>query len=147
MIAYFQARPDPVLLSAFLHFGAAMVLGIFTAGVVRRLRTLGVKGMAPDVALFGGLAASFNMASAALVQWVLAQARHRGGSLGGAAPRFPPLRPRRTRLFRPAGPPDRRRVDPRRRRTLLPRWVVVLGLVLAVVGVLSGFSMVALSAG
>ena len=144
IISYFQTHPDPVLLSAFLHFGAAMVLGIFTAGVVRRLRTLGVKGMAPDVALFGGLAAAFDMASASLTQWVLAQP--------GIAEEASVVRPLYFLLFAHGGPGYSVPLGlliggvsiPAGARALLPRWVVALGLELAVVGVLSWSSMLGL---
>jgi hypothetical protein len=40
---YFQAYPKTVLICAFLQFGAAIPLGIFTATMVSRLQFLGVR--------------------------------------------------------------------------------------------------------
>jgi hypothetical protein len=34
IVTFFQARPGAVLACAFFHFGAAIVLGIFTASIV-----------------------------------------------------------------------------------------------------------------
>jgi hypothetical protein len=72
IINYFQTRPSAVLLCAFFQFGSAVPLGIFTASVVSRLRFLGVSAAGPNIALLGGFAASFNIAAAALVLWVMA---------------------------------------------------------------------------
>ena len=70
--AYFQTYPKTVLLCAFLQFGAAIPLGIFTATVVSRLQFLGVRAAGPYIALFGGLMTAFNMAATAFVLWVMA---------------------------------------------------------------------------
>ncbi len=69
---YFQAHPSQVLMCAFLHFGASISLGIFTASVVSRLQFLGVRAAGPYIALFGGLATAFNMAVSAFILWVMA---------------------------------------------------------------------------
>lgn len=71
--SYFSENSSAVGLQAALQFSAAIPLGIFTAGVVSRLRFLGVEVAGVFIALFGGLLASFLLASSALVQWVLAQ--------------------------------------------------------------------------
>ena len=57
---------------AFLHFGASITLGVFTATIVSRLYFLGVRAAGPNIALFGGLMTAFNMASSALVLWASA---------------------------------------------------------------------------
>jgi hypothetical protein len=64
---YFQTHPHAVLLCAFLQFGAAIPLGIFTATMVSRLQFLGVRAAGAHIALFGGLMAAFNIAISALV--------------------------------------------------------------------------------
>src|SRR5260370_1253847 len=69
---YFQEHSSAVLMCAFLQFGASIPLGIFTATVVSRLRFLGVRAAGPYIALFGGLAASFNVVVSALILWVMA---------------------------------------------------------------------------
>jgi hypothetical protein len=70
--AYFQGHSTAVLICAFLQFGAAIPLGIFTATMVSRLHFLGVRAAGAHIALFGGLMSAFNMAAAALVLWVIA---------------------------------------------------------------------------
>jgi hypothetical protein len=60
--AYFQANSAAVRLCAFLQFGSAIPLGIFTATMVSRLQFLGVRAAGPYIALFGGLMTVFNMA-------------------------------------------------------------------------------------
>jgi hypothetical protein len=59
--AFFQARPNAVLLCTFLQFGSAIPLGIFTASAVSRLKFLGVKAAGADIALFGGFATAISM--------------------------------------------------------------------------------------
>jgi hypothetical protein len=71
-LRYFADHAAAVRVVAFLQFGAAIPLGIFTATVVSRFRFLGIDVAGVTIALFGGLAASFFLASSALTQWVLA---------------------------------------------------------------------------
>jgi hypothetical protein len=67
--AFFRARSSAVLLCAFFHFGAAIPLGIFTASAASRLRFLGVRAAGVYIALFGGLATAFNMMASASLLW------------------------------------------------------------------------------
>ena len=69
--AFFEERPSAVLLSAALHFGAAIPLGIFTATVVSRLRFLGVRAAGADIALFGGFLTAFTMMVSSSVLWAM----------------------------------------------------------------------------
>ncbi len=69
---YFAEHALATRVTAFLQFGAAIPLGLFTATLVSRLRFLGIEAAGVTIALFGGLAASFFLATSALVQWVLA---------------------------------------------------------------------------
>jgi hypothetical protein len=68
---YFQTRPSAVLLCAALHFGAAIPLGIFTATAVSRLRFLGVRAAGVDIALFGGFLTAFMMMVSSSVLWAM----------------------------------------------------------------------------
>src|SRR5882724_8530067 len=70
--AYFQSHSTAALMCGFLQFGAAITLGIYTATLVSRLQFHGVRAAGAHIALFGGLMTVFNMAAAALVQWVMA---------------------------------------------------------------------------
>jgi hypothetical protein len=70
--AFFQTRSAAVLIGAALHFAAAIPLGIFTASVVSRLQFLGVRAAGAFIALFGGFAAAFTMLASSSVLWTLA---------------------------------------------------------------------------
>jgi hypothetical protein len=69
---YFQKHSSDVLMCAFLQFGAAIPLGIFTATIVSRLKFLGVRAAGPYIAFFGGLMASMSVILSALILWVMA---------------------------------------------------------------------------
>jgi hypothetical protein len=70
---FFQLRSASVALCAFLQFGAAIPLGIFTATIVSRLRFLGVRAAGANIALFGGFATAGAVALCGLVLWTVAQ--------------------------------------------------------------------------
>jgi hypothetical protein len=70
---FFSDHADAVRASAFLQFGAAVPLGIFTATSTSRLRFLGVQAAGASIALVGGTLASAMTALSALLQWTLAQ--------------------------------------------------------------------------
>jgi hypothetical protein len=53
--AYFQGHSTAVLICAFLQFGAAIPLGIFTATMVSRLQFLGVRALYYLTFSFGGV--------------------------------------------------------------------------------------------
>lgn len=135
-------RPGSVIACAFLHFGASITLGVFTATIVSRLYFLGVRAAGPNIALFGGLMTAFNMASSALVLWAsahpgIAQSSmlinalyYLSYALGG--PGFSaPLGLLIAGVSIPAG-----------LFNLAPKWIVVLGAVLAVLGELSSLNLV-----
>ncbi len=69
---YFRHQPHDVLMCAFFQFGSAIPLGLLVVNIVSRLRFLGIKAAGPSIALFGGLMATFNVATAALLEWVMA---------------------------------------------------------------------------
>jgi hypothetical protein len=50
IVTYFQSHPGAVLLCAFLQFGAAIPLGLFTATMVSRLQFLGVRAAGVHIA-------------------------------------------------------------------------------------------------
>ena len=140
--AYFRANAAAVLLCSFFHFGSAIPLGIFTATVVSRLRFLGVRAAGAYIALFGGLATALNIAAASSILWVMAYpgiAQDAGVlralyylmfSIGGVGFSVP-MGLLMAGVSVTAG-----------MTRLLPKWIVVFGLVLAVVGELSWLSMV-----
>jgi hypothetical protein len=69
---YFRNHPHDVLMCAFFQFGSAIPLGLLVVNVVSRLRFLGVRAAGPYIALFGGLLTAFNLALSALLEWVMA---------------------------------------------------------------------------
>jgi hypothetical protein len=137
IVAYFGARSPAVLLCAALQFGAAIPLGIFTATAVSRLRFLGVRAAGVDIALFGGFLTAFTMMVSSSLLWTMTypdvvrdsavvQALYRlQFALGG--PGFSvPLGLLVAGISLTAG-----------LSRLLPKWLAVAGILIAVVGELS----------
>jgi hypothetical protein len=146
IVAYFQTHATPVLICLFLQFGATICLGLFCATVVSRLQFLGVRSAGPWIALFGGFLTVFNGVAAGLIVWtmihpgvaqnssVLLGLYYLSYAFGG--PGFSiPMGLLMAGVSIPAA-----------FMKLLPRWIVVLGLVLAVAGELSWFHLVSPSA-
>jgi hypothetical protein len=144
--SYFQAHPHSVLMCAFLQFGATIPLGIFTATMVSRLRFLGVRAAGADIALFGGLMATFDVAISALVLWVMAYP--------GIADESGAIRVLYYIVFAvggvgfsvPMGLLIAGICIPALMMKLLPKWLIMFGLTLSVIGELSFFSLVIPSA-
>jgi hypothetical protein len=68
---YFQHHQQDVLMCAFFQFGAAIPLGLFTATIVSRLKFLGVKAAGTNIALFGGFMTAVSLVVSSLVLWVM----------------------------------------------------------------------------
>lgn len=140
-MAYFRTHASRVTLCAFFQFGAAIPLGIYTATMTSRLRFLGVRAAGVDIALFGGLAASFMMLVSALAQWTLARP--------GIAEDGTLVQALYFLIFATGGPGYSVPLGllcagisvPGLLLGLLPRWVAVLGLALALIGELSALSL------
>jgi len=140
--AYFQGHSTAVLACAFLQVGAAIPLGIFTATMVSRLQFSGVRVAGAHIALFGGLMTAFDMAASALVLWVMAYP--------GIAHDAAVLRALYYLTFAlggvgfsvPLGLLMAGICVPAVFFKLLPKWLVVFGVVLAVIGELSALSLV-----
>jgi hypothetical protein len=135
--AFFQSRPTAVRICAFLQFGAAVPLGIFAVSAVSRLQFLGVRAAGPLIALFGGIATAVMMMAAASAMWVMAQPgipQDRAVlqalywlvlGLGGAG------------FSVPFGILAAGLTIPAAVMKLVPKWIVVLGLAVAICGELS----------
>jgi hypothetical protein len=142
IVNYFQTHPREVLWCAFLQFGAAISLGIFTATMVSRLQYLGVRAAGAQIGLFGGMMTAFNMATTSLILWVMAYpgiAQDAGVlralyylvfSIGGVG------------FSVPMGLLIAGLCVPAAFMKLLPKWLVIFGLALGVIGGLSWFSLV-----
>jgi hypothetical protein len=142
ILGYFRANASRVALCAFFQFGAAIPLGIYTATMTSRLRFQGVRAAGVDIGLFGGFAASFMMLLSALIQWVLARP--------GIASEGPLVQGLHFLVFAVGGPGYSVPLGlllagisvPALILRLLPKWLCVAGIVLAVVGELSALSLI-----
>jgi hypothetical protein len=144
IVPYFQTHTAQVLTCLFLQLGATICLGLFTASAVSRMQYLGVRSAGPWIALFGGFLTVFNGVAASLIVWTMIQPAvvqapsvllglyYLSYALGG--PGFSiPMDLLIAGISVPAA-----------FLKLLPRWIVVLGLLLAVAGELSWFNLISL---
>ena len=143
--AFFAANPFAVKVSAFFFFGSAVPLAIYTATIVSRLQYLGVRAAGTNIALFGGFAASGAIAISALCAWVLSVPEVSASLVATRVLYFMSF------LFGGVGFAVAFglfaagvSVTSHLAR-LLPRWLGVLGLIVAVAGELSSLSLIAYS--
>jgi hypothetical protein len=139
MVAFFSQRQRGGLLCAFLQFGSAVPLGIFTMSVVARLKQLGVRAAGTDIALFGGLATAMGLVISSCILWAMTYP---------GIPQEPNLLHALYRVSFGVGGPGYSvffgllaagvSITAWLYR-LLPRWIVILGLCVAVAGELSWF--------
>jgi hypothetical protein len=69
--AFFEQNPSAVRVSSFFLFASAVPLGIFAVTMVSRLRSLGVQAAGTNIALLGGLTATNALILSGLFGWVL----------------------------------------------------------------------------
>jgi hypothetical protein len=140
--AYFGSNAAVLGFVAFLQFGAAIPLGIFTATVVSRLRYLGLTVAGVTIAQFGGFVAAIMLAFSALITWVMTQP--------GMTDDLSTLRALQLLSFATGGVGHVVGLGlllagvsvPAAFARLLPRWIVWLGLILAVLAEVSSVSLV-----
>ncbi len=139
---YFARYADVIRIAAFLQFGAAIPLGIFTATVTSRLKFLRLSVAGVNIALFGGFAASIFLALSALTGWVFSQP--------GVAGEAGAMRALQLLGFATGGAGHVVTLGlllagvsvPSAFAKLIPRWLVWLGLIVAAVCELSALSLV-----
>jgi hypothetical protein len=131
-----------VLICVFLQIGALVPLGIFAAAIVSRLRFLGITAAGPNIALFGGFLTVFNSMAAGFTAWAMI---HPGVTQDLT------ITPALNYLSYASGGPGfsipmgllmAGVCIPAMVHKLLPKWLIVFGLVLAVAGELSWFNLV-----
>ena len=140
--AFFGPNADVLRIVAFLQFGAAIPLGIFTATVVSRLRFLGLTVAGVMIAEFGGFTASIMLAISGLTTWTMTQP--------GMVDDLSTLRALQLLSFSTGGVGHVVGLGlllagvsvPAAFAKLMPRWLVWFGLVLAVAAELSSVSLV-----
>ena len=141
--AFFAQSPTAVRVSSFFLFGSAIPFGIFVVTTVSRLRFMGVRAAGTNIALLGGLIATIALLLSATVGWMLSVPEVLASGpvvkaidfldflLGGVvyAVGFGLLAAgvSVTSYF----------------MRLSPRWIVVLGMVVALAGELSSLSLIA----
>ncbi len=142
IVTFFQTRSAAVLATAFLHFGAAIPLGIFTATVGSRLQFLGARVAGSFIALFGGFTTAFTMIVSSSMLWTVTQpgiVQDRAvvlalywldQALGGSG------------FSVPFGLLVAGIAIPAWRMNLLPNWIVIPGLVIALCGELSWINLI-----
>ena len=140
---YFTAHSGAVALGAAFQFAAAVPLAINAASVHARLQQLGIRAAGATIALAGGLLASAFVTLSALAQWILA----RPSSLGEPAL----VRAVHDLSFLAGGPAHVVALGlllagiavPALITGLLPRWLAIAGLALAVIAELSCLTLLA----
>ncbi len=137
ILAYFQANGARVLFCIVLQFGAMVCLGLFTATVVSRLQFLGARATGTFIALLGGFLVVADSFTGTMAMWAMLRPSvienpgsalalyYLGYGLGGPGFSVPMglliAGVSVTAAF----------------MKLLPKWVIILGLVLAAAGELS----------
>ncbi len=142
MMKFFAERPHAATLCAFYHFGAAIALGIFTATVVSQLLCLGVRAAGAWIALFGGFLTSWNMAASACVLWATAHTGIAGDAMLTQALYYIQYAFGGPGFSVPMGLLMAGVCVTAWFRRLLPRWLCVFGLFLAICGELSWLNLV-----
>jgi hypothetical protein len=139
---YFRNQPHDVLMCAFFQFGSAIPLGLLVVNVVGRLLFLGIKSAGPYISFFGGLMTVLNLALSALILWIMAypgmaqdtsvlRALYYGSYAIGGVGYSVPLGILFAGVSISAG-----------FTKILPKWLVVFGIVLAICGELSWLSLI-----
>jgi hypothetical protein len=139
---YFNMHSGALRLSSFLQFGAAIPLGLYSATVSSRLRFLGIDAAGTTIAQFGGFTASAFLALSGLISWVLSQPDMSSTVVS--------TRTLELLSFATGGPGHIVTLGlllagvsvPGLILKLLPRWVAILGLLLAFTCELSTFSLI-----
>jgi len=141
--AFFQQNPTAVRVSNFFLFASAIPLGVSAVTMVNRLRFMGVKAAGTNIALFGGLTAANALIFSGLFGWVL--------SVPDVAASVPLVRAITFLSFLFGGTAYAAGFGLLAAGVsitsyfsrLLPRWLVAVGMVVAVAGEFSTFSLIA----
>ncbi len=140
---FFAQSPTAVRVSNFFLFASAVPFGIFAVTTVSRLRFMGVRAAGTNIAFLGGLTATIALMLSGITGWVLSVPEVSasaqvvkaifylcflfGGAVYSVGFGLLAAGVSVTSYF----------------MGLLPRWMVVLGMLLAITGELSSFSLIA----
>jgi hypothetical protein len=132
--AYFREHPHDAMMCSFFQFLSLIPLGIFTVTVWGRLKWLGVKAVGPSIALLGGMLVVMGGFISSMIAWamvfpgvandagVLRAMYYIDFGLGGVGYSVP-MGLLIAGIAVPSG-----------FMKLLPRWMVVFGIILGVIG-------------
>jgi hypothetical protein len=139
---YFKNNAHAAFLCAFFQFGSAIPLGLFTATVVSRLQYLGVNGPGAYIALFGGLITSLNVILSSLMIWTMSLPFISGNPEGIRLLYYVGFGIGGVGYSVPLGLLIAGIAVPSLIMRLLPRWLAILGLLIALVGEMSWLSLI-----
>jgi len=145
--AYVAAKGSSIQWGAFFELGSAIPLGVFIATVVSRLRFLGVRAAGESIAYLGGICTTLMLMLSALSEWALTRpgiADHDGAVrvlqsfeyIGGGPGFIVPFGLFLAGVSVTAG-----------LSKLIPRWLMGLGLFLALASELASLSLTYFPAG
>jgi hypothetical protein len=69
--AFFLQNPAAVRIGSLLLFGSAVPFGIFAVTLVSRLRFLGIRAVGTNIALLGGVVATIALVLSGILGWIL----------------------------------------------------------------------------
>ncbi len=139
--AYFREHPHDAMMCSFFQFVSAIPLGLFTVTVFNRLKFLGVNAVGPSIALLGGLLVAAALVVSSLLGWAIVfpgVADDAGATralyylafgIGGVG------------YSVPMGLLIAGIAVPSAFMKLLPRWMVVFGIVLGLIGETSSLAL------
>jgi hypothetical protein len=140
--AFFARDPIAVRVSSFFLLGSAIPLGIFTVTLSSLLRYLGVRAAGVEIAQFGGLTASIALFLSGLTTWILSVADVTTSAAVVKAVAFFSFLSGGVVYALGFGLLVAGASVTCYFMRLLPRWIVAMGMLLAVTGELSWFSLI-----
>ena len=138
---YFREHPHDVLMCSCFQFASAIPIGIFTVTAWTRLKWLGVKAVGPSIALLGGILVTATVLTSSCIGWamvfpgvaddagVIRAMYYTSFGLGGVGYSVP-MGLLIAGIAIPAG-----------LMRLLPRWMMIFGIILGIVGETSWLSL------
>ncbi len=144
--AFFAQSPTAVRVSNFFLFGSAIPFGIFAVTTVSRLRYMGVRAAGTNIALLGGLIATIALILSGAAGWVLSVPEVSSSALAVKAIVFLSFLLGGVVFAVGFGLLAAGVSVTSYFMRLLPRWMIVLGMIIAVAGELSSLSLIAFPA-
>jgi hypothetical protein len=139
---FFLLKANAVILCAFFQFGSAIPLGIFAVTAASQLRFLGAKVTGTYIIVFGGILTCMNIMASSMTMWALA---HPGVAENASIVNvlyFLQFGFGGVGFSVPIGLLIAGISIPSMIMKLLPKWLCIFGIILAIFGIFSWFNMV-----